>query len=106
MGPLRRLVSDLGYYDPIAEKDVLLSVQTRRPAEGITDLEIQIGTSFFAILEAKRGSALPTETRTVDEIKAPFVWGSERPVRVTTRLTDIKHNVPIDDTKFKSPLDN
>lgn len=68
---LRRLVADLGCGDPFSDEDVVLSVQTRRPAEGITDLEIQIGTSFFAILEAKRGSALPTESQL--KLYAPVV---------------------------------
>lgn len=41
--------------------------------------------------------------RTVDEIKVPFVLRSEGPVRVVTRLREIKHNVPIEDARFKSP---
>ena len=60
---LRTLVTDLGYSNAFANDDAILSVQTRRPGEGITDLEIQIGTSFFAILEAKRGTALPSESQ-------------------------------------------
>ncbi|MEK6301925.1 MAG: hypothetical protein AABO41_14530 [Acidobacteriota bacterium] len=44
--------------------------------------------------------------REVDGIKLPFVLRSEGPVRVITRLTEIKHNVSIDDSKFKSPPDN
>jgi hypothetical protein len=60
---LRALVADLGHPDPFSHDNAVLSVQTRRPVEGITDLEIQIGNSFFAILEAKRGSALPTESQ-------------------------------------------
>lgn len=41
--------------------------------------------------------------RDVDGIKLPFVLRSEGPVRVVTRLTEIKHNVPIEDVRFKSP---
>jgi outer membrane lipoprotein-sorting protein len=41
--------------------------------------------------------------REVDGIKLPFVIRSEGPVRVITRLREIKHNVSIDDEKFKSP---
>jgi hypothetical protein len=41
--------------------------------------------------------------RDVDGIKLPFVLRSEGPVRVITRLTEVKHNVPIEDAKFKSP---
>ena len=44
--------------------------------------------------------------RDVDGIQLPFVLRSEGPVRVITRLTQIKHNVPIDDARFKSPADN
>ncbi|MCX6377063.1 MAG: hypothetical protein NTU88_13700 [Armatimonadetes bacterium] len=60
---LHRLVSDLGYNERFADEDVILSVQKRRPNEGITDIEIEIGTSFFAILEAKRGTALPKQSQ-------------------------------------------
>lgn len=44
--------------------------------------------------------------RFVDGIKLPFVLRSEGPVRVITRLTEIKHNVPIEDARFKSPPSN
>jgi outer membrane lipoprotein-sorting protein len=41
--------------------------------------------------------------RAVDGIKVPFVMRSEGPVRTVTTLREIKHNVPIDDARFKSP---
>jgi zinc protease len=44
--------------------------------------------------------------RDVDGIKLPFVLRSEGPVRLITRLTEIKHNVAIEDAKFKSPAGN
>jgi outer membrane lipoprotein-sorting protein len=44
--------------------------------------------------------------RAVDGIKLPFVLRSEGPVRVITRLTEIKHNVAIEDARFKSPAGN
>jgi outer membrane lipoprotein-sorting protein len=44
--------------------------------------------------------------RVVDGIKLPFVLRSEGPVRLITRLTEIKHNVAIEDAKFKSPAGN
>lgn len=44
--------------------------------------------------------------REVDGIKLSFVLRSEGPVKIITRLTEIKHTVPIDDAKFKSPPDN
>jgi outer membrane lipoprotein-sorting protein len=44
--------------------------------------------------------------RDIDGIKVPFVLRSEGPVRVITRLTEIKHNVPIEDARFKSPPSN
>ncbi len=44
--------------------------------------------------------------RDIDGIKLPFVLRSEGPVRVITRLTEIKHNVPIEDARFKSPASN
>ena len=44
--------------------------------------------------------------RELDGIKLPFILRSEGPVRVITRLKEIKHNVPIEDSKFKSPNAN
>jgi outer membrane lipoprotein-sorting protein len=44
--------------------------------------------------------------RAVDGIKLPFLLRSEGLVRVITRLTEIKHNVPIEDARFKSPAGN
>jgi len=44
--------------------------------------------------------------RAVDGIKLPFVLRSEGPVRLITRLTEVKHNVQIDDARFKSPTTN
>lgn len=44
--------------------------------------------------------------RAVDGIKLPFVLRSEGPVRLITRLTEIKHNIPIEDARFKSPAGN
>lgn len=44
--------------------------------------------------------------REVDGIKLPFVLRSEGPVRVITRLAEIKHNTPIEDSRFKSPPSN
>jgi hypothetical protein len=58
---LRTLLADLGYSETFSDANVIVSVQTRRPDEGITDLEIQIANSLFAMFEAKRGTGLPTE---------------------------------------------
>ncbi|MFY9611391.1 MAG: hypothetical protein WAU45_22615 [Blastocatellia bacterium] len=44
--------------------------------------------------------------RDVDGVKLPFVLRSEGPVKIITRLTEIKHNIPIDDARFKTPADN
>ena len=43
--------------------------------------------------------------REVDGVKLPFttVW-SRLPFTVTRKLTEIKHNLPIDDAKFKNPF--
>lgn len=44
--------------------------------------------------------------RVVDGVKLPFVLRSEGPVRLVTRLTEIKHNVAIEDARFTSPPSN
>src|SRR5260221_9893563 len=59
---LELLVRDLGFGGSIGE-DAVLSVQTRRKHQGVTDLEIVIGAEFFAILEAKRGASLPSRAQ-------------------------------------------
>ena len=41
--------------------------------------------------------------REVDGIMLPFVLRSEGPVRLITRFSEIKHNVPVDDGKFNAP---
>jgi hypothetical protein len=40
----------------------------------------------------------------IDGVMLPFVLRSEGPVRLITRLTEIKHNVLIEDERFKSPM--
>jgi hypothetical protein len=82
---LRALLLDLGYSCSFLDEDVILSVQTRRPAEGITDLEIQIGDSLFAILEAKRGSALPTKSQL--RLYAPVVTRHAAATKMLVALT-------------------
>ena len=42
----------------------------------------------------------------IDGIKLPFTLRSEGPIRLVTRLKEIRHNVAIDDAKFKSPIPN
>ena len=42
--------------------------------------------------------------REVDAVKLPFVIRSEGQVVVVTRLKEVKHNTPIDDSRFKSPV--
>lgn len=42
----------------------------------------------------------------IDGIKLPLTLRSEGPIKLVTRLKEIKHNVAIDDAKFKSPIPN
>ena len=42
----------------------------------------------------------------IDGIKLPLTLRSEGPIKLVTRLKEIKHNVAIDDVKFKSPIPN
>lgn len=58
---LRLLISDLSHAEEFDDEHVIISVQTHRTGQGITDLEIRIGEEFLAILEAKSGAALPTQ---------------------------------------------
>ena len=42
--------------------------------------------------------------RPVDGVQVPYRWTTARPAgQFTTQLTDVKQNVPIDDTKFAKP---
>jgi hypothetical protein len=82
---LRAFLADLGYSAPYSDEDAVLGVQTRRPAEGITDLEIQVGDAFFALVEAKRGSALPTESQL--KLYAPVLAHRSAPANILVALT-------------------
>lgn len=42
----------------------------------------------------------------IDGIRLPLTLRSEGPIKLVTRLKEIKHNVAIDDSKFKSPIPN
>ena len=42
----------------------------------------------------------------IDGIKLPLTLRSEGPIRLVTRLKEIRHNVAIDDARFKSPIPN
>jgi hypothetical protein len=86
---LRRVVSDLGCSDDFDDDHVLLSVQTRRACEGITDLEIQVGALFFAVLEAKRGASLPAA-----EQLGRYATVVARHPALTTRLVSVSNSSP------------
>ena len=45
---------------PTNMKDAIIRVQTGRRGHGITDIEIECGTDFFAVMEAKRGPDVPS----------------------------------------------
>jgi outer membrane lipoprotein-sorting protein len=42
----------------------------------------------------------------IDGIKLPFTLRSEGPIKIVTRLREVKHNTTIDDAKFKIPIPN
>jgi len=42
----------------------------------------------------------------IDGIKLPLTLRSEGPIKLVIRLKEIRHNVAIDDAKFKSPIPN
>ncbi len=61
------------------------------------------------VIEGEKGKPAPTEIyfedyREVDGVKLPFTTRQSGPgYNITIKLYEIKHNVPIDDTKFKKP---
>jgi hypothetical protein len=60
---LEAVVQDLCGSAPHNLQHAVIQVQTSRRAQGITDVEIQIGSDVFVILEAKRGAELPSRTQ-------------------------------------------
>lgn len=69
----RALIGALG--GPRTDGDVSLSLQTARGANGVTDLEIRLGSRFLGVVEAKQGAWLPS----VDQLtKYAHVLASSR----------------------------
>jgi ribosomal protein L21E len=61
------------------------------------------------VIEGEKGRPAPTEIyfedyREVDGVKLPFTQRQSGPgYNITIKLYEIKHNVPVDDAKFKKP---
>ncbi len=60
---LRSFVSNLTGRSCKSVDDAILRIQTSRRDEGITDIEIDLGDRFFAIVEAKQGPILPSRSQ-------------------------------------------
>jgi hypothetical protein len=57
---LRLLIADVCRQVPTRIDGAIVRLQTGRGLDGITDIEIEIGTEFAIIIEAKKGPQLPT----------------------------------------------
>lgn len=85
---LRALIlRDSGCPESISRTDTVIRLQSWRRDQGITDIEIAVGTKFFAIIEAKQGAWLPT----VDQLRlyAPVLKSSEVRDRCLVTLSDV-----------------
>ena len=95
----------------LGDRDVYLVEAT--PAEGGPEqLYYDVQTGLLArrdfVLDSPQGQ-MPTETyledyKEVDGVKIPFTIRQTNPaVSFTIKVTEIKHNVPVDDAKFNKP---
>ena len=57
---LRLLIADLCGDVPSRTEEAVIQLQTGRGLDGITDIEIKIGTELVLVIEAKKGPQLPT----------------------------------------------
>lgn len=67
--------------------DTVIGLQTARPGEGITDLELLLGDALFVIVEAKSGPMLPAVAQLA--LYAPVAARSAAAVRVLATLTNV-----------------
>ena len=95
----------------LGDRDVYLVEAT--PAEGsVEQLYYDVQTGLLArrdfVADSPQGQ-MPTETyledyREVDGVKIPFTIRQTNPaVSFTIKITEVKHNVPVDDAKFNKP---
>jgi len=83
---LRRVVADLVPDWSGSLKDAVVALQTARPDEGITDLELRLGEDLFAIFEAKRGVEFPSVTQLIQY--APVAARNPAATRLLVTLTN------------------
>lgn len=95
----------------LGDRDVYLIEAT--PAEGGPEqLYYDVQTGLLArrdfVLDSPQGQ-IPTETymedyKDVDGVKVPFtIRQNNSAVSFTIKVTEVKHNVPVDDAKFNKP---
>jgi hypothetical protein len=85
---LRALIlRDLGCRDDIARGDATIKLQSWRRDQGITDIEVTAGSSFFTVIEAKQGAWLPH----ADQLRlyAPVLKQSGIADRCLATLSDV-----------------
>jgi hypothetical protein len=84
---LRSLVlRELGCPADTSREDALIKLQSWRHGHGVTDVEIVVGSSFLAIIEAKQGAWLPT----LDQLQlyTPVLKQSNVSTRCLATLSD------------------
>ena len=126
---LARMKRDANFYGVINSRDLYASMKLIRkdkagdretyvieavPIDGKPDtlyFDAQTGLliQLDGVMESQKGKPAPFEIyfedyREVDGVKLPFTQRQSGPgYNITIKFYQIKHNVPIDDSKFKKP---
>jgi hypothetical protein len=99
------LLACLGVKDPGPLHDAQVRLQSARDDHGRTDVELEIGTRVFVLLEAKRGPQLPSPTQLA--LYAPLLAGcshrdrrlvaltSATPAFAQAHLASAVHGIPV-----------
>lgn len=90
---LRLLMKDLGAKPTSSIDKGVIRIQTSRRDHGITDVEIEVGTSFFSIIEAKSGPILPAlaQLRCYAPILSKHLAGDRYLVTVSNATKNYAH---------------
>jgi hypothetical protein len=81
-----RVLRDLGCPKDASSGEASIRLQSWRLDQGITDIEILVGTAFFAIIEAKQGAWLPSPAQLA--LYTPILKSSTVANRCLATLSD------------------
>lgn len=88
---LERMVNRIAEVTPATITEAIIKIQTGRCHEGITDIEIIVGNEVFIVIEAKRGTILPSGKQLKKYI--PIVQKHKAKVRLLVTVSNSTQEV-------------